>query len=63
MSDLAEILQAIDTHHKEYPSHGLDCACMDKYIQKIRMLLKSSRIERAAQSRIHYVVRKAIERC
>ena len=60
MSDLKEIILLIEVHQEIFPSHGFDCACMDKYIQSVRKMLKSD--DNNSQNRIDYVVRTALNR-
>ncbi len=36
---LAEIAADIAKHRKEYPTHGVGCACMDKHAQEIKAQL------------------------
>lgn len=56
MSDLAEIILLIEVHHREHPKHGIDCACMDKFIGQVRKLTES----KEAQSRVDYIIGAAI---
>lgn len=58
MNDIDVIISEIEAHHYEQPTHGIGCACMDKYIQELRKLTAS----KAAQQRIDYVLRKVLER-
>jgi hypothetical protein len=46
------LLSQIEQHQIEYPEHGSNCACMDKYIREIRVATESQQ----AQQRIDYVL-------
>lgn len=59
MNSLPEILALIEVHHKNNPDHGLDCACLDKYICQIRKMTTVK--DPKAQRRIDYVLRSACE--
>lgn len=59
---ITEIVADIVQHHRRYPNHGLDCACMDKYIQEVRLLTESNEPVRSFQNRIDYVIRSAMNR-
>lgn len=64
MSDLEEIIHLIEIHHCKHPDHGIDCACMDRWIYKIRRMTEfklQSSVGTTAQQRIDYVLRKAVE--
>ncbi len=60
MNDLAEILLLIKLHHGDNPDHGINCACMDKYIGQLRHLFKVDDLR--MQQRVDNVVRLALER-
>ena len=69
MSDLTETMLLIEIHHERHPDHGLDCACMDKYIGRLRKMFKVTNTgadedtdDPKLQRRIDYVIRKAVER-
>lgn len=55
---LNEMLVSIAAHHGAYPDHGLDCACMDKFIQQFRIMTTVG--DKRLQQRIDYVLRKVI---
>lgn len=59
MWDFITVLSLIYMHHKENPDHGIDCACMDKYIRHLRALSKMHTQD--IQQRVDYVIRKAID--
>lgn len=57
-TNLEHIIELIEKHHLANPAHGIDCACMDKYIQMVRREFTSSKPE--CQRRVNYVLRTAI---
>ena len=59
-SDIEEIIKLIEEHHRENPLHGFDCACMDRYIQRLREVTRAKQTPES-QSRVDYVLLKAIE--
>lgn len=36
---LEQIIVDIETHDREYPNHGVGCACHDKHAGRIRRLM------------------------
>jgi hypothetical protein len=66
---LADILQDAIKHGLDFPSHGTNCSCMDRFIRElrsdVRMVLPSSAVQpdwekRAdARSRVIYLLRAA----
>jgi hypothetical protein len=55
-----EIKEDVDRHEKEFPSHGVNCTCMDKLIGELRIILNSTfSNSRPYNSRWEYVVRTA----
>lgn len=70
--DLEVLLSSIVQHQLDYPSHGRNCACMDKYIRIFRdkTQITQEYVDqfnppldlRATQDRIDYVLRKGLER-
>ncbi len=64
MSNLGEIIDSIEGHHIRNPDHGINCACMDRLINRLRRLTTTSdRSEKRymIQMRIDYVLRMATE--
>ena len=57
---VSEIIHMIVEHHMSHPDHGIDCACMDEWIRRIRLATKCK--DHALQMRIDYVFRSAISR-
>lgn len=54
-----DLVAEIVRHHRENPTHGIDCACMDAYIREVR---KATNVDHPImQSRVDYVLRKATE--
>ncbi len=60
MSDLKEIILLIEIHDLSHPTHGLDCACLDRWIGQIRKMT-TAQSSAKAQRRIDYVLRSACE--
>ena len=56
-SELTEIILAIEAHHRNNPTHGLYCACLDRYIGRIRAMTTMSRV--GAQCRMDYILHMA----
>lgn len=54
---LENIIECVVAHHEDYPAHGVNCACLDKYIQAARRLLTV----KDAQQRVDYVIGTAME--
>lgn len=52
------IVIAIVQHHDAHPDHGIDCACMDEFVRKLREMTGIPH----AQQRIDYILRKVVER-
>ena len=50
------IIQAIRDHVEDYPSHGINCVCMDTYIRAMRQWIKSPGNNAEVISRIQYVM-------
>lgn len=59
MSDLREILLLIQIHDLRHPDHGVNCACMDRWIIKIRSMTTMG--NHRAQHRVDYVLRMVTE--
>lgn len=59
MNQLAELLNKIETHHHEYPDHGINCACMDEHVRFLRGATKVD--NPMLQRRIDHVFRAALE--
>lgn len=63
MTDLGKIILMITVHHEQNPSHGIDCACIDKRITEIRQLTRVHPLEpKEVQQRVDYVIRQALQR-
>ncbi len=58
---ITQIVMAVGIHHVMNPDHGLDCACMDKYIRRARKLLQLDSKDLHAKLRVEHVLRKALE--
>lgn len=60
---LSEIVEAISEHQREFPDHGIACACLDDVIQTVRNATTVGTLRErldsdelwAIQSRIEYV--------
>ncbi len=58
---MQEIIDAIRIHHNENPTHGINCACMDKLIKNVRRMIHFETTDSRLQRRIDYVIRAAVE--
>lgn len=58
LTSLPEILEYIIDHHAFNPTHGLDCACMDKAIRAFKQMIHCQ--DYKLQQRIDYVLRSAL---
>ena len=36
---LVDILQDVDDHYRDNPTHGMGCACVDQYVAEVRRQL------------------------
>lgn len=61
-TDVEKIVAAIVAHHYANPSHGVDCSCMDRYIRAVRQMTLVLPKSYAAQARVDYVIRSALNR-
>lgn len=58
---LEQIIVDIETHDRNHPTHGVGCACLDRYPTRIRQLLKglNEKSRRNVAAVLSYVLRSS----
>lgn len=58
---IEKVLEEIDAHSVEFPSHGYNCICMDNYIREVRKLVGNTKVGSRLSDRRLYVLQTAIK--
>lgn len=56
MADIKGLLEAAVAHCRENPTHGINCACTDRYIREIRQEVESTAQSELEKAKVRYVL-------
>lgn len=56
---LTRIIMLVEQHNSDHPSHGADCACMDKYVRDLRKTLNYKNRDAKVVRRLSHIIHLA----